>query len=67
MTDFDYGPKRWRTKVLLEKEGTLVAACTERELPHKTILFIDHEEIPVNFPDIGSALEYADQLCSISS
>ncbi len=60
---YAYPSDHWRAKVLYLSSGSKVAACVEAAEPHKTILFIDDEEIPANFPDLGSALAYADDLC----
>lgn len=64
MSPYDYPGDYWRTKVMYLSHGSKVAVCTEAADPHKTILFIDDEEIPANFPDFGSAITYADELCS---
>lgn len=64
MSPYDYLGDYWRTKVMYLTNGSKVAACIETKEPNKTILFVDDEEIPVNFSDIESALVYADELCS---
>ncbi len=64
MNHLDYGPKYWRAYVLYMSSGSKVAACVEAAEPHKTILFIDDEEIPASFHDLGAALAYADDLCT---
>lgn len=59
-----YDLYHWRSKAFWQEHGSNLAACVELKDPHKTILFVDDEEAPINFPDIGSAMEYATDLCS---